>query len=58
MNIIYSKSFGNSQNRAYNGIMKQLEKDLANNKLQNRYNITVREVIANVKQQIGTAFIP
>ena len=50
-------------------MMKQLEKDLANNKLPNNftngynvnvngYNITVRGVVVNGKPQIGTAFIP
>ena len=65
----FLNKFENNQQKAYNAIIKELERDMANGKLPNNftngykvnikgYEITVRGVIKNGKPKIGTMFIP
>nr|WP_314374626.1 hypothetical protein [uncultured Campylobacter sp.] len=64
----FLNKFENNQQQAYNAIIKEFEKDMANGELPNNftnghkvnikgYEITVRGVIKNGKPKIGTMFI-
>ena len=66
---VFLNKFENNQQKAYNAIIKELERDMANGKLLNNftngykvnikgYEITVCGVIKNGKPKIGTMFIP